>query len=140
MFRPANFLKKRNDGLQEPSPSILTVDDHHGNLVALEAVLRPLGHELVCAPSGEEALRHVLSREFAVILLDVQMPGLDGFQTAAPIKQHRARRHIPIIFLTAFDKTGARAVQGYEYGVDDLVKPFDPHILIGCCPTCSPIP
>jgi signal transduction histidine kinase len=109
--------------------AILLVDDHPGNLFALEAVLKPLGHELVSVSSGEEALRRVLEREFAVILLDVQMPGLDGFQTAALMKQHRARRHIPIIFLTAFDKTGARAIRGYEYGVDYLVKPFDPHIL-----------
>jgi signal transduction histidine kinase len=116
---------------QQPSPgaSILLVDDHGGNLVALEAVLRPLGHELVCVSSGEEALRHVLGREFAVILLDVQMPGLDGFQTAALIKQHRARRHIPIIFLTAHDKTGSSAGHGYQYGVDYLVKPFDSHVL-----------
>jgi signal transduction histidine kinase len=108
---------------------ILLVDDHPGNLIALEAVLGPLGHELISVPSGDEALRQVLAREFAVILLDVQMPGMDGFQTAALIKQHRARRHIPIIFLTAFDKSGERAVHGYEYGVDYLVKPFDSHIL-----------
>jgi signal transduction histidine kinase len=114
-----------------PSPAapILLVDDHAGNLIALEAVLKPLGLETVSAASGAEALRHVMAREFAVILLDVQMPEMDGFQTAALIKQHRTRRHIPIIFLTAFDKTGARAVRGYEYGVDYLVKPFDPHIL-----------
>jgi signal transduction histidine kinase len=108
---------------------ILIVDDYPGNLFALEAVLKPLGHELVFAASGDEALRRVLEREFAVILLDAQMPGLDGFQTAALIKQHRARKHIPIIFLTAFDKAGEHATRGYEYGVDYLVKPFDPHIL-----------
>jgi signal transduction histidine kinase len=116
---------------QQPSitAAILLVDDHPGNLIALDAVLKPLGHELVSVSSGEEALRRVLAREFAVILLDVQMPGMDGFQTAALIKQHHARRHIPIIFLTAFDKAGARAFRGYEYGVDYLVKPFDSHIL-----------
>src|SRR5262245_21869455 len=78
----------------EPAPaaatvtraSILVVDDHPANLVALEAVLDPLGHEVIKCSSGEEALRHLLSRDFALILLDVQMPGLDGFKTAQLIK------------------------------------------------------
>jgi signal transduction histidine kinase len=117
------------DESSDARASILLVDDHPANLLALEAVLEPLGHELVRAASGEEAVRNVLDREFAVILLDVQMPGLDGFQTAALIKQHKNRRHVPIIFLTAFDSTGSRATRGYEYAVDYLVKPFDPHIL-----------
>ena len=77
---------------------ILIVDDREENLVAVEALLEPLGHELVLAHSGEEALKHLLTREFAVILLDVQMPNLDGFETAALIKQRERTRRIPIIF------------------------------------------
>src|SRR4051794_38946820 len=84
--------------------SILLVDDHPANLMALEAVLTPLGQPLVKAMSGEEALKYLLEREFAVILLDVQMPGADGLQTAALIKQRRRTRNIPIIFLTAIHR------------------------------------
>src|SRR5216683_4725725 len=84
--------------------AILVVDDHPANLVALEAVLEPLGHELVKCSSGEEALRHVLTRDFALILLDVQMPGLDGFKTAQLIKDRQKSRDIPIIFITALSR------------------------------------
>src|SRR4051794_5620327 len=81
--------------------SILVVDDHPANLIALEAVLDPLGHELVKCSSGEEALRHLLTHDFALILLDVQMPGMDGFKTAQLIKDRQKSRDIPIIFITA---------------------------------------
>src|SRR4051812_37333731 len=88
---------------QEPpnGGAILLVDDRPANLLALEAVLEPLRRRLVRASSGEEALKCVLEEDFAVILMDVQMPGLDGFETAALIKQREASRHIPIIFVTA---------------------------------------
>ncbi|HLK90366.1 MAG TPA: ATP-binding protein [Polyangia bacterium] len=109
---------------------ILLVDDHAANLVALEAILAPLGHELVTAASGEEALRHLLRRDFALILLDVQMAGLDGFQTANLIKQRPRSRHVPIIFITAVGRDAAHVFRGYSEGaVDYLVKPFDPDIL-----------
>ncbi len=109
---------------------ILCVDDTPENLLALEAILEPLGQELVWAGSGEEALRHLLGDEFALILLDVQMPGLDGFQTAALIKQRERNRHIPIIFLTAISKDPENVFKGYESGaVDYLLKPFDPDVL-----------
>src|SRR5438477_4220136 len=85
----------------EPRASILIVDDHPANLVALEAILGPLGHELVMARSGDEALRHILHQDFALILLDVQMADMNGFETAGFIKQHPRSRHIPIIFITA---------------------------------------
>src|SRR4051812_43280241 len=85
-----------------PAPvNILLVDDRVENLIALEAVLQPLGQNLLRAHSGEEALRRLLHEDVAVILLDVQMPGLDGFETAAHIKQRERTRQIPIIFLTA---------------------------------------
>jgi PAS domain S-box-containing protein len=113
-----------------PPAGILLVDDHPANVVALEAILEPLGHELVTASSGEEALRHLLRRDFALVLLDVQMAGLDGFETANLIKQRPRSRHIPIIFITAVGRDAAHVFRGYSQGaVDYLVKPFDPDIL-----------
>jgi two-component system, sensor histidine kinase and response regulator len=110
--------------------SILLVDDQPKNLVALKAVLEPLGHELVSASSGAEALRQLLRREFALILLDVQMPELDGFRTAAYIKQRERSRGIPIIFLTAISKDAEAVLRGYEAGAADyVVKPVDPVLL-----------
>ncbi len=113
-----------------PRAAILMVDDHPANLLALEAILEPLGQDLVKATSGEEALKKLLQRDFAVILMDVQMPGLDGFQTAALIKQRERTRTIPIIFLTALSRDAAHVFKGYAHGaVDYLLKPFDPEIL-----------
>ena len=91
--------------------NILLVDDHPANLVALEAILSPLGHDLHKASSGEEALRHILHRDFALILLDVQMAGMNGFETAGLIKQHPRCRHIPIIFITAVNRDAAHVFQ-----------------------------
>src|SRR5437868_1897170 len=109
---------------------LLLVDDRPENLVALEAALRPLGQHLVTAQSGEEALPCLLSDEFAVILLDVQMPGMDGFETAAHIKERERSRHIPIIFLTAISRELHQQLRGYEVGaVDYIAKPFDPWVL-----------
>ena len=109
---------------------ILLVDDRRENLLALEAILEPLGQELVRAESGEEALRCLLKSDFALILLDVQMPDLDGFQTAALIKQRERTRHVPIIFLTAISKEAEHVFRGYDVGaVDYLMKPLDAQIL-----------
>ena len=88
-----------------PAARILMVDDHPPNLMALDAILDPLGQELLHAHSGEEALRQLLETDFALILMDVQMPGLDGIQTAKMIKERPRNRHIPIIFLTAITRT-----------------------------------
>jgi PAS domain S-box-containing protein len=110
--------------------SILLVDDRPENLVALAAVLEPLGHRLVTATTGEQALAHLLRDEFAVILLDVQMPDLDGFETAALIKQRPRTSRVPIIFLTAISKERGHVFRGYDTGaVDYVFKPFDPAIL-----------
>ena len=110
--------------------SILLVDDHPSNLLALEAILEPLGQDLVKAHSGEEALKALLTRDFACILMDVQMPGMDGFQTASLIKQRERTRHVPILFLTALSRDAAHVFKGYAHGaVDYLLKPFDPEIL-----------
>ncbi|HEX6588447.1 MAG TPA: ATP-binding protein [Longimicrobiales bacterium] len=109
---------------------ILMVDDRMENLVALEAILEPLGHELVRATSGQEALREVLRHDFALILLDVQMPGMNGLETAQIIKARPRSRHIPIIFLTAISKEEDYVFQGYSAGaVDYMFKPLNPDIL-----------
>ncbi len=113
-----------------PPARILMVDDHPPNLIALDAILDPLGQELVHANSGEDALRHLLEGDFALILMDVQMPGIDGLQTAKLIKERPRNKHIPIIFLTAIHKDPAYIFRGYKEGaVDYLLKPFDPEIL-----------
>jgi PAS domain S-box-containing protein len=114
-----------------PEPvNLLLVDDVEENLVALEAILEPLGQNLVTAQSGEETLRALLHTDFACILLDVQMPGLDGFETAALIKQRERTKHVPIIFLTAISKEERHVFRGYSSGaVDYLFKPFEPELL-----------
>ena len=114
----------------EPIVNLLLVDDREENLVALRAILEPLGENLVSASSGEEALRALLHQDFACILLDVQMPGLDGFETAELIKQRERSKTIPIIFLTAISKEERHVFRGYSAGaVDYLFKPFDPEVL-----------
>ena len=110
--------------------NLLLVDDRPENLVALEAILEPLGQNLVKANSGREALKHLLTEDFALILLDVQMPEMDGFETAALIKEREKSRHVPIIFITAISTDVRYVFQGYSAGaVDYLPKPFDPDIL-----------
>jgi len=121
----------------EPPPAppaepveILIVDDRPENLLALEAILERLGQKIVRAHSGDEALRLLLTHEFAVILLDVQMPGIDGFETARLIKSRERTRFIPIIFLTAISKDEEYVFEGYSVGaVDYMTKPFQPDIL-----------
>ena len=115
---------------QSRKAKILLVDDRPENLIALEAILQSLDQELVTAESGEEALKRLLVEDFAVILLDVQMPGMDGFETAAHIKQRERTRHIPIVFLTAISSEPSHTFRGYAAGaVDYLSKPFDPWVL-----------
>ncbi|MEH2463382.1 hybrid sensor histidine kinase/response regulator [Nostoc sp.] len=114
----------------EPKVNILLVDDKLENLLALEAILEKLGENLVRATSGEEALRCLLNQDYAVILLDVQMPGMDGFETATLIRNRGRSRHTPIIFLTAFSSSDQMLFKGYALGaVDYLLKPLDPNIL-----------
>jgi PAS domain S-box-containing protein len=114
----------------EHTVEILIVDDRAENLLALEAILEPLGHKLVRASSGEDALRSLLAHEIAVILLDVQMPGMNGFEVARIVKSRERTRHIPIIFLTAISKEEEYVFTGYSVGaIDYLFKPFQPEIL-----------
>jgi two-component system, sensor histidine kinase len=109
---------------------ILLVDDRAENLLALEAILESLGQQLVRANSGPEALRKVLETNFAAILLDVQMPGMNGFEVAEIIKSRERSRTIPIIFLSAISKEDAYVFKGYSMGaVDYVFKPFNPDVL-----------
>jgi CheY-like chemotaxis protein len=109
---------------------ILLVDDRAENIVALEAILSSLNQTLVSARSGDDALKALLSNEFAVILLDVLMPGMDGFETAAHIKRRPRTRDVPIIFLTALNSEPDYAFRSYSAGaVDYIAKPFDPWVL-----------
>lgn len=109
---------------------ILLVDDRPENLLALESILEPVGQPMIRATSGEEALRSVLLHDFAVILLDVQMPGLNGFETAAIVKSRARSRHTPIIFLTAISKEEHFVYEGYSVGaVDYMPKPLHHEIL-----------
>jgi signal transduction histidine kinase len=116
---------------QEPTQArILLVDDVPANLLALEATLEPLRQHLVLASSGDEALRALLLGDFACILMDVQMPQLDGLETAALIRARERTRHIPILFVTALSREAAYVTRGYQQGaVDYLLKPVDPDIL-----------
>jgi two-component system sensor histidine kinase/response regulator len=110
--------------------NILLVDDQPANLVALEAMLQSLGQNLIKAESGREALKWLLTNDCAVILLDVKMPEMDGFETAALIRERDRSRHTPILFLTAADTSQAQAVRGYAVGaVDYLVKPVLPEFV-----------
>jgi C4-dicarboxylate-specific signal transduction histidine kinase len=109
---------------------VLIVDDRPENLSSLEALLGDMELELVKAQSGNEALRHILYNDFALVLLDVQMPEMDGFETATLMRENPKTRHLPIIFVTAGMKEEYHQFRGYEAGaVDYLMKPIEPHIL-----------
>ena len=114
----------------EHKMNILIVDDRPENLLALEALLAAPDLNIVKVLTGREALKSILLQDFALILLDVQMPVMDGFETARIIKQREKSRHIPIIFLTAFSRGDRYMAEGYSVGaVDYLLKPIDPHAL-----------
>jgi signal transduction histidine kinase len=112
------------------SPSVLIVDDVEANLLALEAQLAVLDCTLIRASSGNEALRQLLKRKFAVMLLDVQMPDMDGFEVARHARLNPDTRDVPILFVTAMNETEENALRGYDTGAFDfLFKPVNPHIL-----------
>src|SRR5258706_11556935 len=128
MMSPAGAKMERLK--PEQSVKLLLVDDDPENLLALEAILEAPGLELVLARSGAEALRHLLHHDFAAILLDVMMPEMDGFETAALIRQRERSRYTPIIFLTALGRSEEALFRGYDVGaVDYLVKPIVPAVL-----------
>src|SRR5436305_2038394 len=110
--------------------NILLVDDRRENLLALEGILKSLNENLVKASSGSEALKYLLKDDVAVILLDVEMPDMDGFQTATLIRYRERTSHTPIIFITAISKSDIHVNQGYSLGgVDYIFKPFAPDVL-----------
>jgi signal transduction histidine kinase/DNA-binding response OmpR family regulator len=113
-----------------PAARILIVDDDERNLFAATTALEELGHQIIVARSGEEALKKLLQDDFAVILLDLHMPGMDGYETAAFIRQRKRNSRIPIVFLTAVFRDEAHVFQAYSAGAVDVVfKPIDPFIL-----------
>jgi two-component sensor histidine kinase len=115
---------------QEQKVNILLVDDRPENLIALESVLQVLDQNLVTARSGRDALKHVLEDDFACILLDVQMPDMNGFETATLIRSRKRSQHTPILFLTAINKSETHVATGYQIGaVDYVFKPFEPEVL-----------
>ena len=110
--------------------SILLVDDLPDNLIGLEAVLGPLNQRLVSVRSGEEALKAMLRQDFAMVLLDVLMPGMDGFETTVNIKRLDQTKDVPIILLIGTEAEADQAYRGYALGVADfLPKPVDPWVL-----------
>ena len=130
---PAEFSTQSGEeavpGLALERPRVLLVDDDERNLLAIATVLEDLG-EVVLARSGEEALRHLLKGEFAVILLDVYMPGMDGYETAQIIRSRDQTKGIPIVFLSAVNKEAEHLMRGYSMGaVDYVFKPVDPMVL-----------
>src|SRR5262249_3332307 len=142
--RGSNFASRRNRAVPRRAQSarraqmtsadekvnILLVDDQSANLLALESILSESGQSLVKAESGAAALKALLDREFAVILLDVQMPDLTGFETASLVRERDKSRDTPIIFLTALSRNETNVFRGYELGaVDYIFKPFHPEVL-----------
>src|SRR5688572_11837567 len=125
-------MEPRAYPVAEPVPKarILVVDDDERNAFAITTALEDLGQILVVARSGEEALKQLLRQDFAVILLDLHMPGMDGYETAALIRARQRSRHIPIVFLTAVFRDDSHLLQAYSAGAVDMVfKPVDPFIL-----------
>jgi signal transduction histidine kinase len=111
-------------------PAVLVVDDNQANLTAMEAVLASLDVDVTKAASGEDALKHLLQQDFAVVLMDIQMPGLDGFETTELIRQRDRTRHTPIIFVTAIFTDDHSAQRAYALGALDFIrKPFDETVL-----------
>ena len=130
---PQQIPSTNSGDLAEPPPAwktrLLLVDDDEGNLLSLQATLEDLVDELVLAQSGEDALRHLLDTDFAAILLDVKMPGMDGFETAGLIRNRKKSQTTPILFLTGF-RSDDHLFRGYDLGaVDFLFKPISPEVL-----------
>src|SRR5688572_6457160 len=122
-------LTRDPNGIQLKT-SILLVDDRPEKILALEAVLTDLGQEIVKARSGRDALKALLKQDFAVILLDVEMPGMDGFETAALIRQRPRSEHTPILFVTSVNNSDLHIHKGYSLGaVDYILSPIIPEIL-----------
>lgn len=130
LHQPAGGNAPRVRRPRKPAARVLLVDDRPDNLLALEAVLEPLDFELLTACSGAEALRTLLDEEVSAIVLDVQMPDIDGFETAELLRSRSTTRLVPILFLTAVGDTLEHQLRGYELGAFGyLCKPFEPELL-----------
>lgn len=124
------IVKNGHSAGRDDKVNILLVDDREDKLLALDAILGSLGQNIVKARSGKEALRHLLKQEFAVILLDVSMPGMDGFETAALIRKRPLSEHTPILFVTSVGSSPTQMYQGYSLGaVDYILTPIVPEVL-----------
>ena len=120
----------QDDDLDIPAQNVLIVDDTPENLVALQVVLEDLPCQLVTANSGPEALGKLLKQEFSLVLLDVQMPEMDGFEVAEIMRSNKRTVNVPIIFVTANSRDDRNMRKGYQSGaVDYLFKPIDPTML-----------
>src|SRR5258706_5541568 len=114
----------------EGKANILLVDDREDKRMAMEAIIADLGQNIIKVSSGKDALRRLLNEDFAVILLDVNMPGMDGFETAFLIRQRRRSEHTPIIFITGISDTETHVSRGYSLGaVDYILTPVLPEVL-----------
>src|SRR6266545_4893819 len=136
MQAPPDLPYELDDEAATPSPmvsygrDILVVDDNQTNLIAIEAALSPLGRKLVLAHSGVEALARLLEQDFALIILDVAMPGMDGFETARMVRSREKNRATPIIFVTGLSWQDDEILKGYELGAFDfLMKPIRSEVL-----------
>ncbi|HEY2146769.1 MAG TPA: response regulator, partial [Pirellulales bacterium] len=127
MSANSDSIDAPSDAAAQPRANILLVDDEPANLLALRSLLDGFGQNLIEAYSGEEAVRRMQSDKFAVVLLDVRLPGIDGFETARRIRGLPRSRNTPLIFLTGYDIDRSEIELGYELGaVDFLVKPITP--------------
>jgi two-component system, sensor histidine kinase and response regulator len=125
-------MSQRDDDSRARRPTVLVVDDIEANLVAMSALLGGMDCDVALSRSGEDALRQILKRDFAVVLLDVQMPGMDGFEVSQLVRSNPATREVPIIFLTASNQSEEAALRGYDSGaVDVLFKPVNPVFVRG---------
>lgn len=127
---PVTKSTARNPATDPGIVNVLAVDDHIENLVAIEAILASPRYNICSVTSGTEALKQIMHQDFALILMDVQMPGMDGFETAWLIKSRRKSRQIPIIFITAINQAMEHVERGYAVGaIDYIFKPFNPQTL-----------
>ena len=132
MLQDTSGETSAHGSMRKPVPKVLLVDDQKANLIATSAVLKGLACETVTAASGNDALRALLKEEFAVVLLDLHMPGMNGYEVAELARSDPRGRHVPIIFMTAAHETEEIAIHGYRSGaVDFLFKPVNPHIVRG---------
>src|SRR3954471_15956875 len=129
-MQQTSTLERGSDVASSAPVNVLLVDDRPENLFALQAILDPLGEKLVLAQSGEAALTRLLEDDFALVLLDVQMPGMDGLETSRRMKKRAKSAGIPVIFLTATNPDDRLVLEGYQTGAADyLFKPLIPEVV-----------